>query len=88
MSVPVMQVGIMRVQVPQGFMAVKVRMWLVAWIVGAMRMLVMLVMDMPMRVFEHFMLMLMLVTFGEMKIDANAHKGGGPHELRGQRITE
>ena len=52
-------------------------------IVGIMRMLVMFVMRMSMCVFEHFVNMVMLVTFGDVEIHPDDHENCRTDELPG-----
>lgn len=54
-------------RVDQRRVLVPVRMRLARWIAGGMSMLVMCIVYVPMFVFQCFVLMLMLVTLGEMK---------------------
>jgi hypothetical protein len=64
MTVPVMNIGIMRVTVRERLMAVSVAVWFARRVVRLMRVLMVLVMLMPVLVLDRLVAMLMLVAFG------------------------
>jgi hypothetical protein len=72
--VPVVQVGIMRVPVDETSVLVRMAVRFALWIGRPMRVLMMLVMNMPVLVKEWFVHMLVLVSFGEMQIHARCHQ--------------
>ena len=67
MRMAVMQVGIVGMPVDQADMLVPVAMRLTGGIVGAMRVLVMRVVDVAVRVLHRFVDVIMLVALAEMK---------------------
>jgi hypothetical protein len=73
---PVVQVGIMGVLVDETAMLVRMAVRFAVWIGRPMRVLMMLVMNMPMLVKERFVDMLVLVLFGKMQIHARRHERG------------
>src|SRR6516225_7253440 len=73
---PVVQVGIMRVLVDETAMLVRMAVRFAVWIGRPMRVLMMLVVNMPMLVKERFVHMLVLVLFGKMQIHARRHERG------------
>ena len=71
MGVPMVQVRIVRMFVPQGLMAVPVGMWFGDFtFVGV---IMMSIMHMAVLMFQFAMGMLMLVAFGQMKPESNRH---------------
>ncbi len=58
-------------------------MRLIARIRKVMCMLVMLIMTMPVRAFEHLVSVFVLVTFSHMQPDAECHQHGGNPERHG-----
>ena len=88
MSVPVMEVGIVRVFVPKGRVVMPVGVRLAGRIVGAVGVLVMLVVDVAMLMVHRLMQVVVFVLLGQMQIDAQRHEDGGGGELRGDRLTK
>jgi len=76
MLMPVVQVGIMRVLVDETAMLVRMTVRFAARIGRRMRVLMMLVVNMPVLVKERFVHMLVLVLFGKMQIHACRHERG------------
>ena len=77
MMMLMMGVGHMGVPVRQSAMLVRMGMRLPRRIVGAMRVLMMRVMNVWVRVREHLVVVFMLVIFGEMQPHPNRHQGAG-----------
>ena len=86
MGVPVMQVRIMRMPVPQRRVAVHMRMWFNNF--TFMHVPVMLIMDMAMVMNELGMDMLVFMAFGQMQPQANCHQCAGDNELRGHGLLQ
>lgn len=86
MGVPVVQVRIVRMFVPQGLMAVPMGMWFGDF--AFMSMLVMLIVHVAVLMFQSEMGMLMLVAFGQMKPETNRHQGTRDDELRCHRLLQ
>jgi len=76
MLMSVVQVGIMRVLVDETAMLVRMTVRFAARIGRRMRVLMMLVVNMPVLVKERFVHMLVLVLFGKMQIHACRHERG------------
>jgi hypothetical protein len=57
-------------------------------VIAIVRMLVMIVMDMTMLVFERGMDMSVFVAFGDVKIDTDPHERGSNEKLARQRIAK
>ena len=72
--VPMMQIGIMRVLVPDRKMVVPMSMRLASGIAGRVHMLMVGIMEMPMLVLQSLMFMLVLVRFREVQIEAGRHQ--------------
>jgi hypothetical protein len=77
MLVKVMHIGRMRVLVPESLVTVPVGVWLARWIIGAVHMLMVFVVNVPMGMLHGLMHMLVIVRFGEMEPNANAHEPPG-----------
>jgi len=77
MMMLMMRVWHVRVPVLEAAMPMGVRVGLARRILGTMCVLMMRVMHMRVRVRKHFVLMLVLVIFGEMQPNANRHQGAG-----------
>ena len=73
----VMHVRHVRVPVLEPAMLVRVGVGLPRRVIGAMRVLVMRVVNVGVRVREHLVLVFMLVVFGEMQPHPNGHQGAG-----------
>ena len=69
-----MQVRVMRMPVDEANMPMPMRMRLTRWIVRAMIVLMMLVVTMPMLMLHGFVKVLMLVPFGQMQPEPDAHE--------------
>ena len=65
------EIGVVRVPVCEGRMPVPMAVRLARWVFGAVRVLVVFVVDVPVLVFERLVAMRMIVGFGEVQIDAN-----------------
>lgn len=68
----------MRMRVSQRTMPMNVGMRFTVRIIGAVSVLVVFVMHMAVRVFEHVVDMVMIVMFHDMKVDSCAHENGRP----------
>ena len=82
-DMPVVHVRHMGMGVPERGMPVRVGMRCADRIVRRVDVRMMLVVDMRMRMDQHFMLVLVLVAFGEMKPGADAHEQSRGAELHG-----
>ena len=87
MSVPVMDVGVVRMRVDKFPVAVPVGVRFAGRIIRAVDMLMMHVVMMKVLVLHQFMAMLMLVAFGQVEPDAKAHQNGGNEEANRQLVT-
>ena len=88
MLMPVMDVGKVRVIMPQLGMHVPVRVRLPRWLAAIMAVLVMLVMHVPMLVGHLLVPMLVLVALRQMKPDAEGHEGTGRSDLDRHRFPQ
>ena len=88
MPVPVVNIGIMWVDVRQVLVPMRVRVRFTRRIVGRMNVLVMLVMRVPMVVHLHFMAMRMRVPLGQVQPNSGGHKQGGDQKSRAHCIAE
>ena len=88
MPVPMVQVRIVRVLVAQWCVVVRVRVRLAGRIVRTMGMLMMLIMNVVVVVRHRCVSVLMLVSFGQVQQDANAHQHRGAHKRDGDRLAE
>lgn len=88
MSMPVMQVRVVRMPVHEPPVGVLVRVGLDAVPVGAVRVLVMRVMDVTVRVGERLVLVQMVVPLREMEPDARGHEASGRPERPARRLVE
>ena len=86
MPVAVVKVGIVRVLVPHRFMPVPVRVGFCHRAIVAV--LVVLVMGMGMIVLERFMVMFVVVPFGQMQIQPEPHQYPRADELPGNAVPE
>ena len=73
----VMDIGIVRMGVRNGVVAVLVRMGLIALRGESMGMLVMRILPMAVRVDEQLMTVFVLVPFAEVQTDTDRHQHGG-----------
>ena len=79
------EVGVVRMPVPEPFMPVPMRMRLCHRpFVGV---LVMFVVDVPVFVLDRLVRMFMAVSFGQMKPEAERHKRAGGDQLRRDRLA-
>ena len=88
MLMAVMDVGKVRVTMPQVRVHVPVRVRLPRWLDTIMAVLVVLVMHVPMLVGHLLVPMLMLVAFRQMKPDAERHEGTGCNDLDRHRFPQ
>jgi len=88
MAVPVMQVRVVRMPVHEPLVRVLVRVRLDAVPIGLMRVLMMLVMDVPVRVGQRLVLVKMHVTLGKVQPHAGSHQHGGDPESGSGRFAE
>ena len=88
MTVPVVQVRIVRMTVHERFVHMLVRMWLDGVRLAVVQVPVMLVMRVPMGVSERSMLVQMLVPLGEVEPDATRHEERRNPECRSGRIAK
>lgn len=80
MLVPVMNVGVMRVAVPDRLMLVNVAVGFAAIPFKVMLMLMVFIVNMPVTMDERLVLVVVRVAFSEVNPDANAHQQGGDPE--------
>lgn len=80
MLVAVMQVRIMRMAVRERLVAVPVGVRLTRGIVRAVRVLVVLVVDVAVRVLERRVVVLVLVPLAQMQVQADRHQDAGEHQ--------
>ena len=83
---PVMDVGKVRVTMPELGVHVPVRVRLPRWLGAIMAVLVVLVMHVPMLVGHLFVAMLVLVALRQVKPDAEGHEGTGSNDLDRHRF--
>ena len=88
MPVGMVHVGRVCVLVAQACVPMPMGMRLTRRIIGTVGMPVMRVVHVRMRVFHHFVLMLMLVLLGQVKPDANSHKQACGKELHRDRLSQ
>ena len=88
MLVPVMDVGKVRVTMPQLRVDVPMRVRLPRWLGAVMAVLVVLVMHVPMLVGHLLVPMLVLVALRQMKPDAESHEGTGCNDLDRHRFPQ
>src|SRR5258708_22130731 len=88
MLMPVMDVGKVRVTMPQFCVHMPVRVRFPSRFGAIVAVLVMLVMNVPMFVGHLLVTMLVLVAFCEMKPDAEGHEGPGHSDLDSHRLSE
>lgn len=88
MRMPVVQVGKMRMAVPQRLVSVAMAVRFVGAYAVVMLMLMMRVMNMSMLMFDLRVFMLMFMRFGEVKIESDRHQRAGRQQLRRHRVTE
>ena len=74
MPMGVVHVGHVRMPMTQALVAVRVRVRLARWIIDPMRMLMVLVVDVPVRMLHRRVLMIVRVVLGEVQPYAEAHK--------------
>ena len=87
-TVPVMQVGEMRVPVRQAFVPVAMGMRLAKKLAGFVRMLVVFVVNMRVFVFQWFVDVLVLMSFHKMQVEADGHEHGGGDQLPTDGLAE
>ena len=80
-AMTMVQVGIMRVPVHHRRVAVPMRMRLSGRIARLVIVLVVLVMDMTVLMFERLVRMVVIVSFDEVEIEADPHQQRCEHEL-------
>lgn len=83
---PVMQIRVMRMPVPQGFMAVPMGMRFADR--ALMGVLMMVVMAVQMVMLQRLMLMLVVVPFGQMQPKPQQHQHRGRNECRARCVLE
>ena len=88
MRVAVVQVRKVRMAVHHRGMPVRVDMRFASWVIGPMRVPMVLVMYMGMFVHRRLVFMLMLVVFDQMQPKADAHQHGGGNEASGEGFAE
>src|SRR5829696_531414 len=88
MPVGMVHVGHVCVFVAQAGMPMQMSMRLTRRIIGTMGMPVKRVVHVRMRVFRLFVLMLVLMNFGQVKPDANSHKQACGKELHRDRLSQ
>ena len=88
MAVAVVQVGVVRVAMDQGCVAVRMRMGLAGWVAGAVRVPVVRVVLMGVVVLQGRMRMVVLVPLGQMQPEAEAHEAAGHEQASGQGLAQ
>ena len=88
MSVPVMDVRIMRMRVDQRFMPVWMRMRLARWIARGVGMPVMLVVRVEVVVLRRLVLVFVFVPLGEVQHHASAHEYRRNAKSQGQAVPQ
>jgi len=88
MSVPVMDVGVMRVRMNQWLMPMWVAVRLSERVRRGVGVLVMVVMRVQMLMLHGFVVMLVVVTVGEIQPQAQRHKNGGDSEADGDFVAQ
>lgn len=86
MPVAVVKIGVVRVTMPHRLMPVHVGMRLRDK--PGVRMLVVLVVDMSVFVFEHVVLVFVIVPLGEVQVKTNGHQDTRKNELQRNRVAE
>lgn len=85
---PVMQVGKMRMLVPQSPMTMRVGVRFAASPGEIVQMAMVLVVTVRMRVFDRLVLVFVLMALGQMQPDAHRHQRTGRNQRPGNRIAE
>ena len=80
MIVPVVDVGVVSVRVPQGFVPVRVAVRLPRWIGRVVFVSVVHIVDVEVLVLQRFVNVLVFVPFGQMETDAQSHERSGREE--------
>jgi hypothetical protein len=88
MDVTMVQVGVMRVLVHNRRVPVPMAVRLARRVARAVAVLVVLVMHVPVLVFERLMTVLVVVGFRQVQVHANRHEGCGNRELNRNRVAE
>jgi len=82
MTVPMVQIGVVRVPVHEADVPMPMRMRLAGRIGCGVPVLMVLVVTVPVLVLHGFVQMFMLVPFSDVEPQAKAHQPAGDHELR------
>lgn len=88
MPVPVMNVGVVGVRMNQWRVSVRVAVGFAEWIDRGVGVLVMFVVGVQMVVLHRFMLVLVLVTLGQMQPHAQRHENCGETETEGEPVAQ
>ena len=80
MIVPVVDVGVVSVRVPQGFVPVRTAVRLPLWIFRGVLVSVVFVVDVQVFVLQRFVSVLVFVPFGQMEPDTQSHERRGREE--------
>ena len=83
MSMPMMEVRVVRMPVHQANVPVPMSVWFTGRIAGTMRVLMMLVVTMSVFMLHRLVNVLMLMTFGQMQPEAEAHQATSNEYLPG-----
>ena len=83
MLMPMMEIGIVAVPVPDRSVPMPMAMRFADRIFGAMRVLVMGVMNVPMLMLHHLVLVFMFMYFRQVQIDADRHEQTGTDKPSG-----
>jgi hypothetical protein len=88
MSMSVMNIRVMPMGVNQRRVTVPMGMGLATGIIGAMIVLMMNIVDVPMLMLDGGVLMHVLVDFGQMEVKANRHQTARANQARCYRFPE
>ncbi len=83
MPMPMMEVRVVRMPVHQSDVAMPMSVRFTGWITGAMRMLMMLVVTMPVFMLHRLVNVFVLVPLSQMQPEAEAHQTAGNEQLQG-----
>jgi len=88
MPVRMMHVRHMRMPVTQANMFVRMGMRLTGWVVRRVPMPMVLIMRMRMRMLQRFVLVIVLMHFGQMQSDAESHEAARHQQPNGYRFVQ
>jgi hypothetical protein len=88
MTVTMMQIGVMRMLVPDRLVPVPMRMRLARGIVRPVLMMMMVVVAMAVLVFHALVNVLMLMPFGQMQPETESHQHPGDSKLNSEALAQ